>query len=239
MNYYNDQKQLIATSDDELRIYFRSLAGVSSVQNLPFVLPCPVQALFQVKSSAPLPKFIYAGGLSSANRVYPTVLPENTINLGVLCNGVNNNNLVPVPVIGDIISLELDVQVPQLGTVQSFDANIYTLNIQGVGGWTSGANTSSANIEGVVALDLELQNPAYDSTGPKDNFVNMTIAKVSVHGIPATTQTLSATDNANLPAGSTLVIDVAGNIIYTGQPTSEDSGGSKIEIYGINYNTFG
>lgn len=239
-NYYDDNKKLIATSLEQLNIYFNSLDGVSLAQNVPFALPCPVFGLFKVKSNAPLPKFLYVGNTSPSSRVYPSLLNDDTADLSPICRGVNFNNIVQAPELGSPVSVGIFVQAPELGMPMSADANIYILAISGQNDWVvDNTYTSAVNNKGVVSLNISVSNPNYTRASdddPKDTFVDLTIATVSANGMPVNAITIYATDNPNLPEGSILQIDTSGNIIYSGQPSSEDDTGSIIEIFGINYN---
>jgi len=106
--YYDDQNRLIATTDAELEIYFRSLPNVSLVQNLPFVVACPMYALYRVLSSGVLPKYISKNGIDPSQRIYAKLLPQNIVGLAPICNGVTFATIVPPPVIGVIWSIAID-----------------------------------------------------------------------------------------------------------------------------------
>lgn len=96
--YYDDQQRLIATTDDELVIYFKSLQGVSLVQNLPFTAPCPVVALYKINTSGVLPKYISKNGTAPSQRIFAQVLPAATIPYDSICGGVTYATIVPAPV---------------------------------------------------------------------------------------------------------------------------------------------
>lgn len=113
--YYDDVKRLVATTDDELIIYFKSLPGFISISNLPFLLNCPMVALFQVRSSGVLPKFIYKNGLSPANKIFVASLPNTFPAITTLCAGVSYDNIVPPPVVGVIFSIAIDYYVLEDG----------------------------------------------------------------------------------------------------------------------------
>ncbi len=121
-NYYDDQKRLIATSDAELLTFFKSFGDGTRVQNLPFVLPCPMYGLYKVDSNAVLPKFISKDGIEPSKRIYPQLLPSDLTGINVLCNGVTFTNIVPVPVIGIIESDVINYYVEVDGTT------VYTLH---------------------------------------------------------------------------------------------------------------
>lgn len=106
--YYDDRKRLIATTDAELIIYFKSLPGVTTVRNLPFLLNCPMVGFYQVLSSGVLPKFIYKNGLSPINKCFVASLQSNFQSIGTLCAGVTFDNVVPPPVVGTIFSVPID-----------------------------------------------------------------------------------------------------------------------------------
>lgn len=106
--YYDDQKRLVATTDDELVIFFKSLPGATSVANLPFTLNCPMVALYQVQSTGVLPKFIYKNGLSPINKIFVASLPNDFQSIGTLCSGMSYDNVVPPPVFGTIFSKPID-----------------------------------------------------------------------------------------------------------------------------------
>lgn len=238
-NYYDDNKKLIATSLEQLAIYFDSLDGVTLSQNVPFALQCPVFGLFKVKSNQPLPKFLYVGDTSPGSRIYPSLLNDNTANLNAICRGVTFSNIVQPPELGSPVSVSIVVQAPELGDPMTADANVYILAVTPTGDWEiQGSYTSAVNNKGVVSLNISVLNPNYTNAN-KDTFVTEVIGVLSSEGIPRNNQTINATDNANLPAGSVLTIDYKGQIIYTGQPSQEDGNGALIELFMINYNING
>lgn len=240
MNFYDDNKILIATSIDQLMVYFQSLAGVISVTNIPYKLACPMCAVLQVQSSGVLPKFIYKGDTSPSSKIYPSLLPANTTNLDSLCNNSNYFNGIPIPVVGSPVQVEITVPTPVVGTPQSTDANTYTLSIQGTNGWTNNNTYSSAvNNKGEVSLNLSVSNPQYNFQQGQHLFSNELIGIISAKGIPVKAQTITSDTNPNLPTDTMVEIDNSGNIYYSGYPNTEDQSGATIEIIGINYNING
>lgn len=230
--YYDDQKNPIATTLDELIIYFKSFEGTSVVQNVPYALSCPMPAIISVISSSPrLPKFIYKNGTNPANRILQRQLSSNVNNLNALCNGVNSNTLVPVPEVGDIQDDEIIVQIPDVGTITDSDANSYILSVTGFHGWVLDPSYSSAvNDAGLVTLNISVTE-----VGASSPVSSEVIALISAQGIPNNTIMISSVDNATLPTGSILYIDDGGKLVYSG-PVVLGGGSGTIEFFGLQYN---
>lgn len=230
--FYDDNKRLVATSYDQLLIYFKSLPGVSFVQNVDFTLQCPMSAIIKVQSNAALPKFLYMNGTQATNRIYPRQLVNFGADLNSLCTAQLQTNYLQAPQFSTGQAIEVIVQAPQFGTGQVVDANIHILDIQNVGGWILNETYSSAiNIEGEVTLDISTVK-----TGAGGVFIAEPIANVSFYGRPVQDIVLNGTEYPQLLEDSVVTIKANGNIEYTGQATS---GGDTIEFFGLKYNING
>lgn len=232
--YYDDARRLIATNTDELEIYFESQPGYISVQQLPFVVPFPINALFKVRSTGALTKVIYTDNPIPVNAVFAVQLPVNTLDFTPLSGGVTNNNQVPVP---DVVGYEaqtVNVPVPDITGYESIDANKYILSLTAAGGWTLGGGyTSAEQYDGVVTLNISAETNTYQNP-----IINQPIAYINGPGIPQQTINIYASNNPNLPAGSMLTIDTSGKIIFSGNGIA--SGPSvKVEFFMVKYNING
>lgn len=228
---YDDSQQIIATDNDELTIYFKSQPGYKSVALLPFNLPCPTYAIFNVQSSGVLPKFIYVDEITPASRIFPKQLPVNSTNLMPLCNGVTFNNQVPEAEVTGNESELIEVPLAEVTGYESMDANSYILQVDAADGFTINPNYSSAaNYEGEVSLNISVS-----STVISDPLIAVPIAQINGNGIPATTKVIYGNDNPNLPPDSVLTINIDGSIVYTGNATSTSPGTIYVEFFMVKY----
>jgi len=229
---YDDSQRLIATDSTELAIYFQSQPGYKSVQNLPFILPCPVNTLMVVQSSGVLPKFIYVDNVAASSRIFPKQLPVNTLDFTPLCNGVNYGNQVPVPEVEGYVSESVIVPVPEVTGYVSQDANKYILSIIPAGlGWDVNTHvTSAVNYMGEVMLNVSV-----GTATRVPPYVNETLGIISQQGIPTSKVIIYGDDNPNLMPGSMLEIGTDGAIVYTGDYTDGIDPDYKIEFFGVKY----
>jgi len=227
---YDDSMRLIAQSPDTLAIYLDSLPGTSEVAQLPFVAPCPVYATLKVISSGVLPKFLYVDQPIAQQRIFPKQLPVNTTDLSPLCNGVTNNNQVPVPDVTGEDDIAISVPVPDITGEDDVDYNEYMIAITPAPGWLLSPNYSSAvQYGGEGTLNMSWSTGAY--SGP---FTNMVLG-VMQSGMPSRDILITSTDNGNMPPASTLLIEMDGTITYSGQETSTAGSTYYIELFNIKY----
>lgn len=234
-NFYDDNKLLIATSIEELGLYFGSLNGNKSVQNIPFVTECPMQAVYKISSSGVVPKFIYVDQITDATKIYPQVLPANSLELPSLCSGVNNATLVVPPNLGSVVTESGDVVAPDCGTPFSTSGDSYVLAITPYGNWTIyGTYTSAVNNMGIVTLNISLTN---STISIHTLFSTEHICDISMRGVPNNPVSILGTTNPNLPSGSVLGIGGVGQMVYSGYETSIDGGTGNvvIEFFNVQY----
>lgn len=233
---YDDKQQLIATTPAELEIYFESQIGFKSVQQLPFILPCPIDSLFKVQSSGVLPKFIYVDNIIPGNRVFPKQLPVTTLDFTPLCNGITNYNQVPQAEVTGYLSETITIPIAEVTGYESQNANSYILSIiPASNNWTLDNNiTSAANYQGEVTLNISATTNTVSSP-----YVNERIAAISGNGKPLGAVTIYGTDNPNLLPGSMVVIDTNGGMYYTGDRTSVQQNDSFVEFFQLKYNING
>lgn len=240
MNYYDDQKRLIATSVAELNLYFMSLPGAIAAYEVPITLPCNPLAVIQVRSSGAVPKFIYRGQPVPSNKIYPQILPTDSITLNSLCNGATVANTIPAPDCGTAIFVAFFIATPDCGTpifVSGYD-QLVTITPNSGGGWALyGDIQSSVTDDGVVTLNVSVINSGI--TTPT-SFTSEWILTVSQNGTPITLPiTYTSAYHPNMPPSSSLNIAsgiTGGQVYYTGDETSVSPLGAVIEIFNIQYN---
>ena len=226
---YDDALRLIATTPEQLLTYFESIPDTTATE-LSFYLPCQYDTVVKVQSSGVLPKFIYVDEPTPSQRVYPKQLSANTSDLSALCNGVTNNNQVPVPDITGYESEDINIPVPNITGYDSVSANIETIVVTAGQGWTvQGAFTSATNFNGYGVLNLSL------STNTISPYINEVIATISVEGRPTGDILVVPTDNGNMPPASTLIIGADGTITYTGSATNQIGNDYYVELFMIRY----
>lgn len=229
---YDDSYRLVAASPAQLKIYFDSITGTSFSQDMPFTLPCPTYALFKVISSGVLPKFLYVDEPIPSQRVFGKSLPANTVDLTALCNGITNNNTVPVPDITGENDEQINVPVPDITGEDDVDYDAYTLSLEAESNWQMNPSASGAtSYAGQVTLNISISTN-YFTTTP---YVMQPLCKVSEHGQPSRDIIITDADNGNMPPSSSLLIDTGGNIWYSGNETSIDSGTYYVELFMIKY----
>lgn len=243
--YYDDQKRPIATSDAELLIYFKSISGTVSAANVPYLLDCPMNAVFRIQSSGKLPKFIYKYNTNPSNRIYLKQISGNTLNLDSLCTGVNTGSLVPKPTLGLIQGHKVIVPIPVLGLIQGRNYASETLALlssHGSGGtWAPTATASAFINNNIVTLNIGVFNTFFNSAGAKDVFTNEPICIIDgPNAIPNSPVTILSSINPNLPLNSSIVIQkltaTTTVILYSGEPVTENAiTGSVIEFYMVKY----
>lgn len=231
--YYDDNKNPIATSIDELILYFKSFDGTENVQNVPYILRCPMPALISIFSSnQSLPKFIYKNGTNPSDRIYMRQIPASSGAVDSLCSGVNSATLVPVPQLGSIEDSAIIVQIPDVGIITDADANSYILTLSDINGWIVDTSYSSTvNKMGIVTMNLSVKKH-FSVT----SFTNELIAQVSLQGRPNNYVTISSANNPNMPPSSLINIDSGGNIYYSGPAILVSGGYSIIEFFNLTYN---
>ena len=230
---YNDQQQLIAVDVDSLKIYFQSQTGYKSAENLPFVPPCPMYAMFEVQSSGVLPKYLYVDNLAPASRIFPQQLPINTLDFTPLCNGVNNYNQVPQSVVTGYVTELIQVPVAEVTGYSSQNVNAYTLQITPDKDWVlDNTVTSAVTADGEVSLNISASTDVF--TSPVSG---RTLGIISYRGRPMNTRII--TDNPNMPFGAQLVIYTNGVIEYTGNATKSVDPDIFVELFQIRYNIYG
>lgn len=231
---YDDNQRLVATDSAELLIYFESLPGTSAAELLPFSLPCPNAELYKVQSSGVLPKFLYLDEIVPAAKSYPKQLPAGTLDFTPLCNGVTNNNQVPVPELGVIQTEQIVVAVPQLGDIQTGDVFQAVLSVDNVVGWTVNPNyTSGVDNFGEVTLNISVS-----SMSVAEPYLNSVIAQISQEGWPNSSVNIYGTNNANLPDDAILTVDPSGQVSWTGNATNITLGPTTyyIEFFTVKFN---
>lgn len=241
-NYYDDQKRLIAIDSAGLILYFQSIenpdGSTNTAYNMPITLPCAPTAIIQVKSSGNVPKFIYIGGLSPKNKVYPRLLKSDTLNLDSLCNGSSLANLLAAPDCGTVICEAITVAAPDCGTVIFITgySQYVTITAYSLGGWALYGTQvpSTVTADGVVTINIAVINSGI--TIPT-SFTSEKIVTIGINGRSTNNITMISAEHPNLPPSSQIDISPAsGHLSYTGDQTSVDSNGAVIQIINIQYN---
>lgn len=239
-NYYNEQKKLIGTSIADVILYMQSIqtpdGSNTSAYNMPITLTCNPLGVIQVKSSGVVPKFLYIGGTSPKNKIYPQLLKSDTLALNVLCNGLNATNVLVAPDCGTTICEVISIVAPDCGTVIFMTTynQVISLFPNVMGGWAVyGDIISSVTPDGVVTLNISVINSAITT---HTLFTNEYILFISINGTPTNTINLLSANHPNLPPTSEVIINPAQTINYSGYETSVDTNGTVISINNIQYN---
>lgn len=228
---YDDVYRLIAASPAALRIYFLSIPGTSYAEDMPFAVPCPAYALFKVKSTGVLPKFLYVDQPIPSQRVFPKQLSATATDMSALCNGVTDNNQVPPPDITGENDEAISVPVPDITGEDDVDANQYYPEITAAADWAiDPAFTNSVNYAGEGTISLSISTTTYTSP-----YTSMVLGNIEATGRPSRDILITDTDNGNMPPSSTLLITTDGDIEYTGAATSVQGNTYTIELFNIKY----
>lgn len=232
--YYDDQMRLVATDTSELLTYFNSLSGVTAYEVFN-TLPCSVTSIINVSGTG-LPKFMYLDTPIPKNKIYPKLLPSNSVNLDVLCNGIDASNTLPAPDCGSTIFTAFVFPAPNCGTVIFVSGNysivLFTPNTGS--GWSLyGDIQSTVDINGVVTLNISVINSGITS---HNLYSNELLGNISANGRPIGVRIMTSTYHPNIPSGSQVNILSGGDITYSGYETSLPALGSVIEIFNIQYN---
>jgi len=228
---YDDSKRLVATDPTTLGIYFESISGTEKAEDMPYTTPCPTYALFRVSGTGVLPKYLYVDQPIPQQRVFPRLLPFNTTDMSVLCNGVTNNNQVPTPDVTGENDEDIVVSVPDVTGVEDVSGNQYTVAITLLQGWTANAGYNSVtNYEGEGQINLSIYSTSFISP-----YTNQILGVLDVEGRPIRDILITDTDNGNMPPSSTLLISVDGTLTYNGQSTSQVGNTYTLELFNIKY----
>lgn len=232
-NYYDDQKQLVATDTAELLIYFNSLPNVTAYE-ITTTLPCSVTAVINVSGKG-LPKFMYLGSPIPKNKIYPKLLPSNTVNLDSLCNGIAGN-LLPAPDCGTVEFEAFIFPAPDCGTVvfESGYAEQVLITPNSGAGWALyGDIISTVDINGVVTLNASFINSGITT---HTLFTSEFLGTGGTNARPFFPVVYESANHPNMPPSSSMDILTLGDLLYTGHETSLTPLGAVIEIYNIQYN---
>lgn len=231
--YYNEQRRLIATTPQELVTYFKSINGVTAVYLPSLPLDCPMDLIVQVQGKANIDSFIYVDNIYQSQRVYQLRADRRLQDVNVLCRGVSNESVIPIPVIGEIDEVSVVIPDPVIGEMETLPIKNQALLILDENSWVSDPTYTKGFISGQdVTLSIVTSNPLPNSTTGKTLLVNELIAQIEPIGAPLSTIFIKM---PNMPDTSALSIDTGGNIYFTGYPNTEDGSGSTIELYGISY----
>lgn len=226
---YDDQLRPVARNSGELGIFFRSLPGVSMAQEVGFTLPCPAYSVMKVQSSGVLPKFIYSDTPIATNKVYSKQLSSSAIDLSPLCNGITNNNQVPVPDVTGYITQDISVPVPDVTGVQVSPDEVITVQVNAGPGWTLDNNyTSLITAEGVATLNIS-------ASGTFQSPVTNSVIATIKDALPQQDIVIDSSTNGNIPASSQLTIKSNGSIVYTGYATSVSQNTMQLQLFQIKY----
>lgn len=223
--FYNDNKQLIGTTPEEVTNYFTNLPNVESVTVLDSMdYDCTFNYGITVEATGFVPNSIYAGGTSPSNRVYSLTdaqLADVCTYIVVPCGQVT---------IGTITIEDVSCDTVVIGTIEVEDMPSTDIGLYPINGWVDEGDTTASISNGAVSITLDLSNVSYPYSGSPATLpaINEVIGTIDELGRPMVDVSFMFPDFS-------IVITMSGNIYYTGYPTSADLEASYINV-NLSYN---
>lgn len=220
--YYNENKQLIATTWNDLLIWIAGQTGVIEVTDLSGDYP-ELTGAFSVSYTGLIPTFFYADGLYQRNKVFST--PE-IILLVIGC---------VKPVIGAITVTDNVCATPTIGTITVTDVPITVADIVGFGIWEDN-DDSEVNVGSEICmLHFSLQSEDYPEVTDPYNFTGEIVGQMEAVAWPAVPQYFDHTNYDVIPDGNAVAIDTNGLIRWYGPPTTQNPTYAEVAIGNIYY----
>lgn len=237
-NYYDENKQYIGNTLDELKNYYQTYPNaVVTITDLdPEDYGCTFYAGFVVEAQGYVPTYFYIDNPSAAaNRVY----------------GIDPNNLdvcdtvavqCQAPVLGTIINDEMICAAPEIGAIVNSPVPEVALYMTGAGTgedeWVL-ENNNAYTSQNQIFLKFEVSNAflTYDSGDPEAEMPTFSgqIAYVSQAGWPLQPKQFTQSQCPELPEDAIVIVQPDGKIEYNGTVTTADLTGSLISITSIIY----
>lgn len=156
-NYFDEEKNLIATNYDELLTYFKNMPDIISVDDMPlYEHSCDVTAIIKINSFGIIPSFIYYRLANVENRIFAKL--DDCLNPQSICNGLSSCNK-PSGIYSKKLPYVGCAEIPSGITSSLLQSTAINYNVsQYYDSWT--AEKEIIIKEGnIVSLDFVLSNP--------------------------------------------------------------------------------
>ena len=230
--FYDENRQLIAFTMDELLLWAAGQNGVYEVEDLSSDYPGTVGA-FSMASATYMPAVLYYDNTTPRNRIYGTMTaPDASAYIPACAKPVAGN----VDVVTDECATPI-YDTPVIITQAGSQASIYNVN-----DWDYSGDTNQVTIaDGVATFDLHTINTTFPATTDDTGallppiFGGEYIGMIGMAGRPSRALFIDHAMNENIIAGSLLTIDTAGRISWYGPATGADSDGCIIAVNAVRY----
>lgn len=233
--YYDENKNYLGNTAEELINYYATRPGVENVEVLNEEdYDCSFAAAFIVYGTEYIPTSVYVNGTRARNRVFG----QSVAAMNELCRLIKP--ACATPYVGTVYMEDVVCAIPVIGTVFSEAYPEENLYINSLGDWelidAESVATRSQNVV-VLKFDVFSEDYTYDGTDPEAElpFVSDDVAYISAGGWPRAAITFSHANNDSIPVDGLLIINTDGRISYTGPVTTADLTGSHIQITNIIY----
>lgn len=230
---YNENRQAIGETVDDLYEYYRNLTGVSNVEIIdPMDFDCTFSYGIAVTYSGYIPNSFYVGGTQPANRVYGITeaqLDDICISLTPACASAS---------IGSITMEETTCAAATIGSITITPYATESVDVFLFPNWDNDGTTEATASQNMAYVQLHIGSEDYPMSGSpaQPSFIpGVILAQVDLGGRPNTIYAFDASNNETIPADTTVTIDENGYIRYYGYPTSSDTMNGYIYIT-LNYN---
>lgn len=237
-NVYNQNKMLVSNDAgyNGLVSYFEGKQNVESASLMPLVdlnqIPSKPKAVVQVVTNdgrSP-ESYIYSGGTSDAQRIYPVVMSESGA-FDEIANGVDLTICGAVTIATPIVTAISVCAAPTLGVVL---VERHECAIEPIASWTKDIEANNKiyykNRERRFLINIK---SAFYGDNPSPILIDETVAVIMGDCLPQNDIVLTNTDNAQIPVGSTLTIRSNGEVKWYGYGTYSDTDYSKIQLINI------
>jgi hypothetical protein len=235
MQYYDENKNYLGSTAEELINYYSTRPGVENVEILDAEdYDCDFTAAFIVYGTDYVPTSVYVNGVRPRNRIFG----QSVAAMNELCKLVKP--ACATPFIGTVYMEDNICATPAIGTIYMENYGEETLYLTSLGDWELiDAESVAKRSQNVVTLKFDVLNEdlTYDSGDPEAELpvVSADVAYVSAGGWPKEMKMFTHVNIDSIPADGLLTIDTNGRINYTGPVTAANLSGSHIQITNIIY----
>lgn len=235
VQYYDENKNYLGATAEELINYYATRPGVENVEVLNTEdYDCSFETAFIVYGTEYIPTSVYVNGTRQSNRIFGQSLTA----MSELCGLIKP--ACATPYIGTIFMEDNICATPVIGVWFSEAYPEETLYLTGLGDWELVADQSLATrSQNVITLKFDVfnENYTYDSSDPDAEIpvISDNVAYVSTAGWPKEVKTFTNASIDSIPVDGILTIDTNGQIYYSGPVTAADLTGSHIQITNITY----
>lgn len=231
--FYDENKQLIAQSYEELLDYYRNTDGAYGVNEIATSpLSCETYGAFSVLSYGYVPNSFYYDAPVASNRVFGIILDsadDICPTYGVTCAS---------PVITEYYVEEQVCTAPVITEYYVEEDMSEVITITGYGDWVDDGTTEGTLSSGYATITIGVGNSFYveDPASPSAPvYINGDIiAVIGGNGRPTNNQTFTS-NNSVLTGDNILVIESSGFVRYFGEATDATPTESTIIITNLTY----